>query len=317
MRRKDSKCKADDAVPGYIGLFESGELERRAAVLEAKLDACDLCPRACRADRNNGKTGYCGVDNRPMVASITLHPWEEPPISGTRGSGTVFFSGCTLKCVFCQNYPISQLGVGRIISTEELASGMLDLQKKGAHNINLVTSTHQMAAVVRALVIAAPLGLRIPLVYNSSGYESTGTLKLLDGIVDIYLPDIKYADSEAARRFSGAGDYVMHNRAALREMWGQVGPLRTGADGVARGGMLVRHMVLPEDMSGTRECLGFLAGEFGSRIWVSLMNQYFPAHKGLDTPPFDRKVSAAEYEDAFAALADLQIANGFVQDAGT
>ncbi len=220
---------ANVAGSGYLELLETGELLRRAEALDAKLTRCDLCPRACGVDRKSGKVGYCSVGSLPRIAAINLHPWEEPPISGTRGSGTIFFSGCTLRCIFCQNYPISQLGVGREMSVEDLASGMLKLQDKGAHNINLVTSTHQMPAVVHALVRAAHRGLRIPLVYNSSGYESVETLRLLDGIIDVYLPDIKYSDPEIAEKYSGAADYVSCNREALVEMWRQAGPIRTDA----------------------------------------------------------------------------------------
>jgi putative pyruvate formate lyase activating enzyme len=200
------------------------------------------------------------------------------------------------------------------MSVEELASGMLELQKKGAHNINLVTSTHHMAAVVRALLSAARRGLRIPLVYNSSGYESVETLRLLDGIVDVYLPDIKYSNPQTAERYSGASDYVVRNREALLEMWRQVGPLRTDPEGIALRGMIVRHLVLPENLSGSGECFSFLVGQLGPQVWVSLMNQYFPAHKGLTTPPLDRKTTEAEYEAAFVAMTELGILNGFVQD---
>ncbi|MFZ2446176.1 MAG: radical SAM protein [Syntrophobacteraceae bacterium] len=301
-------------TPGYVGMSGSGELSRRAGVLEERLSRCDLCPRGCGVDRNGGKTGYCGVDGRLKVAAINLHPWEEPPISGTGGSGTVFVSGCTLRCLFCQNYPISQFGVGREMSAEYLASQMLRLQEKGAHNINLVTPTHQIAGLARALDIAAKRGLRIPLVYNSSGYESVETLAVLDGIIDIYLPDIKYSDASVAQKFSGAADYVRRNRVALIEMWRQVGGIQTDSSGIARRGMIVRHMVLPEDLAGTSECLSFLAREIGPGVWVSLMNQYFPAHRGVDTPPLDRKVSEEEYEAACAALTGLGLINGFVQE---
>jgi putative pyruvate formate lyase activating enzyme len=188
------------------------------------------------------------------------------------------------------------------------------LQKKGAHNINLVTPTHQIAAIVRALVGAAHRGLRIPLVYNSSGYESVETLKILDEVIDIYLPDIKYSDAQTARKYSGAADYVDRNREALVEMWRQVGPIRTSAEGIALRGMMVRHLVLPENLSGTDECLSFLARRIGPQVWVSLMNQYFPAHKGPSTPPLDRKTTRKEYEAAFSAMTELGISNGFVQD---
>jgi putative pyruvate formate lyase activating enzyme len=310
----DPSPDGHEPMPGYVYLYAEGELRRRAEALEAILNRCELCPRACGVDRNAGKTGFCGIDAQLKVASINLHHWEEPPISGTRGSGTVFFSGCTLKCVFCQNYPISQLGVGQMMSIEDLASGMVRLQKMGAHNINLVTSAHQMAGVVKSLLLAVPLGLRIPLVYNSSGYESLATLKILDGIVDIYLPDIKYSDSRLAQGYSGAGDYVGINRRALIEMWRQTGPIRTDENGVARKGMIVRHMVLPGGLAGTEESLAFLKHQLGPEIWISLMNQYFPAYKGTDLPPLDRKVTETEYETAFQALTDLGLLNGFVQD---
>jgi putative pyruvate formate lyase activating enzyme len=200
------------------------------------------------------------------------------------------------------------------MSIEELAEGMLKLQKKGAHNLNLVTPTHQVAAVARALVLAVPRGLRLPVVYNTSGYESVETLRLLEGIVDVYLPDIKFADADIARFCSNRADYVVNNRAALLEMWRQAGPMALDEEGVAYKGMLVRHMVLPKDLSGTYKSLKFLSDNMGPRIWVSLMNQYFPAHKGLRTPPLDRKVTPEEYETAFRALMDLNLDNGFVQE---
>lgn len=300
-------------LPGYVALHESGRLAELSRILNELLASCVLCPRRCRVDRNAGERGACGVDGRPMVAAVNIHPWEEPPISGAGGSGTIFFSGCTLKCIFCQNYPISQMGVGRSMGVEELASGMLKLQKQGAQNINLVTAAHQMPAVVSALELAVPEGLRIPLVYNTSGYERVEILRLLDGVVDIYLPDIKYADEKAAEFCSGRKDYVRNNRTSLKEMWRQVGALRVDSGGIARRGMMVRHLVLPGGLAGTRQSLTFLADALGTGVWVSLMNQYFPAHKALDTPPLDRKVSEAEYEEAFEVLIALGFHDGFVQ----
>lgn len=315
MDSKTPACLEDcSGFPSYLEMLGPGELVRRADLLDEKLRRCDLCPRGCGVDRNSGKTGYCGVDNRPKIAAINLHHWEEPPISGTRGSGTIFFSGCTLRCIFCQNYPISQLGVGRVMSVEEIAEAMLDLQGKGAHNINLVTSAHQMASFVRALAMAAERGLRIPIVYNSSGYESLETLSILDGIIDIYLPDIKYSDPQIAQKLSAARDYVEHNRPALLEMWRQVGPILLDSRGIARKGMIVRHLVLPGGLAGTRDSLSYLVRELGPDVWVSLMNQYFPAHKGLSHPPLDRKTSEEEYETAFDAMLELGILNGFTQD---
>ena len=202
------------------------------------------------------------------------------------------------------------------MGVEELAEGMLTLQRKGAHNLNLVTATHQMAAVVQALLQAVPRGFRLPIVHNGSGYERVEVLELLDGIVDIYLPDIKYADSKIAQRCSGRSDYVACNRRALLEMWRQVGPLEVDADGIACRGLLVRHLVLPEDLSGTRESLAFLAEEIGPEVWISLMHQYFPAHEACHCPPLDRKVTNQEYEKAFRTVCDLGLENGFIQASG-
>lgn len=300
--------------PGYMELFRSGELSRRARLLDESLERCVLCPRQCGVNRKAGKLGACGVGAEPRVAAMSIHPWEEPPLSGRRGSGTVFFSGCTLQCLFCQNFPISQLGVGRLLTVEELAEGMLRLQRKGAHNINLVTATHQMAAFLKALELAVPLGLRLPIVYNTSGYERVQILRLFQDVVDVYLPDIKYDSPLIAERLSGRADYVEANRAALREMWRQTGPLVCNGEGLAVGGVIVRHMVLPEDLSGTASCMAFLAREMGPAVWVSLMNQYFPAHKAHHMPPLDRKVTAEEYEAALQALYQAGLENGFVQE---
>jgi len=309
----DIEIERTEYLPSYLGLYEKGVLAARAQELVRRLASCDLCPRRCGVDRRAGHVGACGVGARPKVAAMSIHPWEEPPISGTGGSGTIFFSGCTLNCVFCQNYPISQLGVGRTMGIEELAAGMLRLQNKGAHNINLVTSTHQMAAVVEALLLAIPRGLRLPIVYNSSGYENVEILRLLEGIVDIFLPDIKYSDDDAARFCSRRSDYVEHNRMALLEMWRQGGALRVNDESVAYRGLLIRHLVLPRNLSGTRSSLAFLADRMGTDTWISLMNQYFPAHKAHGLSPLDRKVTREEYEEAFKALDDFGFNNGFVQ----
>lgn len=314
LRMKNQKMTGLSCSPGYLKLFERGLLEKRAHMLEDLLNHCVLCPRKCGVNRYEGAGGACGVDSRPKVAAMNTHPWEEPPVSGARGSGTIFFSGCTLKCIFCQNYPISQMGIGRTISVEELAGGMLKLQEQGAHNINLVTSTHQMPVVVRALCLAVQRGLHLPIVYNSSGYERVETLRLLEDIVDIYLPDIKYDDVNAARFCSQREDYVDYNRPALIEMWRQVGPLQLDEHGIAWRGLLVRHMVLPENLSGTRNCLGFLRHHLGPDVWVSLMHQYFPAYKALTSPPLDRKVTRKEYRQACGALLELGLDNGFLQD---
>ncbi len=300
--------------PGYLRMIHDGTLKAKAEALKERLRACDLCPRRCGVDRLSGKLGFCRTDGRLKVAAVSLHPWEEPPIAGSGGSGTVFFSGCTLHCLFCQNYPISQMGVGRIIEPEELAERMLRLQRRGAHNINLVTPTHQVPQFVEALVIAAQRGLRLPIVYNSSGYERVSLVQELDGIVDIYLPDIKCASPEAAAFFCGRPDYVLQNRRALLAMWRQVGPLQCDADGVAVRGLLIRHLILPEGLSGTAQCLAFLRRALGKDVWVSLMDQYFPAHKAMSTPPLDRKPTAEEIQAAVHAAWRLGLRNVFTQE---
>jgi putative pyruvate formate lyase activating enzyme len=293
--------------PSYLALYESGELARRADEARGRLAACDLCPRRCGTDRLGGQAGFCGAPADAVVASHNRHDGEEPPISGTRGSGTIFFSHCTLRCVFCQNYPISQQGVGRRVGAAGLAEMFLDLQKRGCHNVNFVTPTHYVPEILAALLAAIPRGFRLPLVYNTSGFESLETLALLDGVIDIYLPDIKYADDKSARRLSAAPSFVETNRAALREMWRQVGPLDEDDEGVARRGLIVRHLVLPHQLAGTRDCLEWLAREIGPAVHVSLMSQYFPANRAEEFDALRRRVT----EDEYAPLTDLAFELGF------
>lgn len=303
------------ANPSYLRLYASGELARRAEAARAALAACTLCPRRCRVDRLTGLAGYCRSGATARVASWNRHSCEEPPISGTRGSGTIFFSGCTAACLFCQNYPISQLGVGRDAPEPELASMMLELQRRGCHNLNLVTATHFIPQVLGALVLAIPQGLCLPIVYNTSGYELVETLRLLEGIVDIYLPDAKYADDAPARQLSGYRDYVAHNRAALQEMWRQVGPeLPLGGDGLAVRGMIVRHLVLPGGLAGSQEVARWLAANLSTGLHVSIMSQYFPAHRAVGHPILGRKVTAAEYAAAVAAFTAAGLENGWQQE---
>ena len=233
-------------------------------------------------------------------------------MSGHRGSGTIFFSNCSLSCCFCQNYPISQLGHGRETSVEELAGSMLELQARGAHNINLVTATHFAPQWAQALVLARGRGLRVPLVYNTGGFERVEILAMLEGMVDVYLPDMKYADDRHARALSGAPGYVDANRAAVREMHRQVGRLRVDSSGVAARGLIVRHLVLPGGVSGTREVLEFLAG-LSPRVHVSLMGQYFPAHRAPEFPGLNRKLHRREYADAVAHLDRLNLRDGWLQ----
>jgi putative pyruvate formate lyase activating enzyme len=310
-----SVLPADARCPRYVGLHRSGELQRRAERAWASLSHCELCPHRCGVDRLSGELGRCRSGAQPKVASRYLHPWEEPPISGARGSGTIFFSGCTGRCGFCQNYPISQLGVGREIGVEGLAKMMLDLQRRGAHNINFVTPSHWAAAILAALPPAVEGGLRLPLLYNASGYERVETLCWLEGVIDIWLPDSKYADDEIAQRLSGLPDYVQHNRAALLEMYRQVGSeVVLDDEGIAIRGMIVRHLVLPGGLAGTARVLEWLADHLSVQIHVSLMSQYFPAHNCVDDPLLGRKLTEEEYEAAFDALSASGLENGWVQD---
>ncbi len=300
--------------PGYLLLSESGELQRRAEQGMARLSHCSICPRACGVNRLEGERGFCQGGRLPVVASWNSHPWEEPPISGTRGSGTVFFGGCSGRCRFCQNYPISQLGVGREVQIAELADMMLELQSRGCHNINLVTATHFVPQVLSALSIAVWQGLRIPLVYNCAGYEDLETLRLLDGVVDIYLPDAKYADDEPAREFSGFPRYVEVNRAALKEMYRQVGELELDEQGLAVRGIIVRHMVLPGGLAGTPQVLHWIARELSPTVHVSLLAQYFPAHRALGHPLLGRRLTWEEYDAAMAVFEASDLENGWLQE---
>ncbi len=298
----------------YHDLFQSGELLERVRAAYARLRSCDLCPHQCRVNRVRGEAGFCRAGFKPRIASATLHRGEEPPISGTRGSGTIFFSWCTLRCRFCQNFPISQLGNGEELSTGSLAERMLRLQRSGAHNINLVTPGHYLPQILAALWLAIPKGLRLPLVWNSNGYETVDALALLDGIVDIYLPDMKYADEEPAVRFSSAPGYRDINRAAIREMFRQVGQLQMDEEGIAHRGLIIRHLVLPEGAAGSRETLRWIAETVGTETHVALMNQYFPAYQAESTPGLQRKISNEEYAEAVEALHEYGLENGWVQD---
>ncbi len=249
-----------------------------------------------------------------MVSSYNLHHGEEPPISGSRGSGTIFFTNCILRCVYCQNYPISQLGVGKVYTHRDLADMMLYLQRKGAHNINFVTPTHFVPSILKALVIAVERGFRLPLVYNTSGYERAETLKILDGIVDIYLPDIKYSSDLMAKKYSKAKDYVRYNREALKEMFRQVGPLRLNREGVAVRGLLIRHLVLPNDIAGSEESLRFIARELSPEVPISLMSQYFPAYRAKDIRELSRPILPEEYERVLELMERFGLRRGWIQE---
>jgi len=285
-------------VPAYLELHRSGELKNRAARAQAMLEDCQLCPHRCRANRIQGKTGTCRTAATAIVSSYGPHFGEEKPLVGAHGSGAIFLSYCNLRCVFCQNYTISQQGEGEPVDANEIAGMMLSLQKRGCHNINLVTPTHVVPQILSALVIAAESGLSIPLVYNCGGYESVETLKLLDGVIDIYMPDMKYSDEPHARAFSGAKNYPDVNRKAVKEMHRQVGDLQIDGRGIATRGLLVRHLVMPNNIAGTKGVVSFLAAEISKETYLNVMDQYRPAHRAHEIPRIARPLHREEYLDA-------------------
>lgn len=297
---------AKELRPGYLGLLETGELARRAEAAARHLERCDLCARDCRVNRRAGTAGaVCRTGARAVVASYGPHHGEEDPLRGRRGSGTIFFSWCNLRCAYCQNRDISQKGIGREAGADEIAGMMLELQRNGCHNVNLVSPSHVVAQIVAAVAIAARRGLRLPLVYNTGGYDSPEALALLDGIIDIYMPDMKYGDSALARKYSKVRDYVAVNRTAVREMHRQVGDLELDGNGIARRGLLVRHLVLPHGVAGTEGVLGFLAAEISRNTYLNLMDQYRPCHRAGEFPELGRPVTAEEYRAALDSAARL------------
>jgi putative pyruvate formate lyase activating enzyme len=304
--------------PGYLALYRSGELKRRAERLEARIASCDICPRRCRVNRLENERGFCHSGYLPIVSAVCAHHGEEPPISGSKGSGTVFFGNCNMRCVYCQNYQISQdwrKQQTNEISFSGLAEKMLYLQDElGCHNINFVSPSHFVPQLVRAVLEAVPLGLKVPLVYNSSGYDSVETLRVLDGIISVYLPDLRYASDKWAGKFSRAWDYVEHARAAIKEMHRQVGELVVDDGGVAQRGLIVRHLILPNGLAGSRESLKWLAREVSPEVTVSIMAQYYPSHCAPQIPLLLRTISESEYEEVLRLLDELGLENGWVQE---
>lgn len=300
--------------PKYIKAHHDGTLRKKADQLYQALANCAICPRNCRIDRLRGQIGFCRTAKQARVFSYFAHHGEEPALSGKNGSGTIFFSQCNLRCVYCQNHEFSQEVKGREVSEEELASFMLELQQEGCHNINFVTPTHVIPQILKALSLAVEKGLKIPLVYNSSGYDSLDTLRLLDGIFDIYLPDARYADCENSLKYSQAKDYPQINKEALREMHRQVGIAQLNPDEIIEKGLIVRHLVLPNKLSGTGEIMAFIARELGQDTCISLMSQYFPCHKAKDYPELTRRLTMEEYQEAMDIMHSHGLHNGWVQD---
>ena len=287
--------------PAYLELLESGELAERVARAWQRLEDCDLCARYCHVNRLKTIDGaVCRTGARAVAHSHGPHHGEEDVLRGHNGSGTIFFSWCNLRCVYCQNWDISQKGLGREVEPGDLARMMLELQAQGCHNINFVTPSHVVAQIIAAVEIAARQGLALPLVYNTAGYDSLEALELLDGIVDIYMPDMKYGDAGKAHHYSHVRNYVEVNRTAVREMHRQVGDLVLDDGGVARRGLLVRHLVLPENIAGTDSILDFLAREVSTDTYINIMDQYRPCYRADDNPPLERPLTNKEFAQALA-----------------
>jgi putative pyruvate formate lyase activating enzyme len=285
----------------------------KLAYFRSHLEACRLCPRACGVNRLAGELGACKAGARPKVASYCVHIGEEPPISGTSGSGTIFFSHCSLACVYCQNFPISQLGHGNVVGVDDLAGMMLELERRGAHNVNLVTPTHFLPQVVEAVLAARRRGLRVPIVYNVSGYERPEVIAMLDGVVQVYLADMRYATEACGQKYSGVADYPARNREAIKAMLACAGHLQC-RNGLATGGLIVRHLVLPSLLSETRSILRYISEELSPDTAVSLMSQYFPANRAHLYPEINRKVTTDEYLEAVSLLHRLGLEHGWTQD---
>ncbi len=278
-----------------------------------ELDVCKLCPRECGTARSKGNIGLCGCDNTLRVARIAPHYFEEPPISGDNGSGAIFFSGCNLKCIFCQNYNISTLNFGKEISIEELANKMVLLQNKGCHNINLVTPTQYIPHIKESIILAKSKGLNIPIVYNTSGYEKVESLKLLDGLIDIYLPDLKYFDDFLAMKYSKAPHYFDFASAAIKEMYRQVGNPVFDDNGLLKKGLIVRHLLLPEEKEDSKKIIKYLYDTYKDNIYISIMNQYTPLKQVEHIDSLNHKVLESDYDEVIDYACNLGVVNAFMQ----
>jgi putative pyruvate formate lyase activating enzyme len=288
-----------ESLPGYVSLLNTGELERRVADCFHHLCICDVCALNCPVDRTSGKLGACRTGINARVSSYNAHHGEESPLSGWCGSGTIFFTRCNLKCQYCQNHDISQTNLGEEVNSDELARIMLRLQYLGCHNINLVSPSHIVPQILSAVFKAAQTGLHIPLVYNSGGYDSLSMLALLDGVIDIYMPDMKYGDAAMALKYSRIPDYPRINQIAVTEMYRQVGDLLIESNGIATHGLLIRHLVLPNNLAGTERIVQFLAKDISKNTYVNLMDQYYPAYKASEFPELNRRITRDEYYHAY------------------
>ncbi len=312
--------RSETVESGYIGLYHSGELKRRAERLEARLASCDICPRQCRVNRLEGEPGFCHSAYLPIVAAVCAHHGEEPALSGSVGSGAVFFGNCNMRCVYCQNYQISQdwkRQQSKEVDFHALAESMLYLQDElGCHNINFVSPSHFVPQLVRSVLEAVPMGLKIPLVYNTNSFDSVKTLKELDGIISIYLPDLRYASDTWAEKFSQAPGYVAQAREAIKEMYRQVGELVVDEFGLAQRGLIVRHLILPSGLAGSEDSLTWLSDEISPTVTVSIMSQYLPLYRAQRIPLLARTISVFEHAAVIKLLDEVGFENGWVQEIG-
>ncbi len=298
------------SYPSYLELYESGELKERIERAKELSYRCVLCPRVCMANRVDGEIGECGVGRFALLSSYGPHFGEESVLRGWRGSGTVFFAGCNMRCVYCQNYEISQLKMGTEVSPRQLAEVFLKIQDMGCHNLNLVTPSHVIWHILEALYIAIGKGFRLPIVYNTSSYDSLQSLKLMRGIVDIYMPDIKYSDSSKGLKYSGVKSYWEITKKAVKEMYSQVGDLIVGEDGLAKRGVLIRHLVLPRNIAGSKKVMEFIANELSKDAWVNIMDQYYPTYEAWDYYELSRRITSEEYWDVARYASELGIHRG-------
>jgi putative pyruvate formate lyase activating enzyme len=282
----------------------------------SSIEKCEICPHNCKVNRLEGKIGRCKATDKVKIALASVHNFEEPCISGTNGSGTVFFSNCNLKCVFCQNYKISQQGLGREISIEELADIFIEQQNKKVENINLVTPTMYIYHIIEAIKIARKKGLNIPIVYNTNGYENVETIKKLNGYIDIYLPDLKYYDNDLAFKYSGIKNYFENATEAIKEMYNQVGAPVLDENGIMKKGVIIRHLVLPNNLQNSKDVLKWINDNIDNKVFVSVMAQYFPTHRAKDFPELNRKLTKEEYEEIENFLYSLNLDNGYIQELG-
>jgi len=309
-----SSQNPDKLYPSYLNAFNNSTLGITAKSALKMLESCLICPRKCKVNRLKNELGFCKTGSKARVYSFSPHHGEEPPISGTKGSGTIFFSRCNMACVYCQNYKFSQTEAGKEVGREELAEIMLQLQKEGCHNINLVTPTHVLPQILEALNLAIPKGLKIPLVYNTSGYELRDMIKLLSGIVDIYLEDMRYGENEMAVKYSLAPGYPQYNQEATLEMHRQTGVAEFDDEGIITKGLIIRHLVLPNKISGTQKVMEFIAEKISPETYISLMSQYFPYFKAQNLPGISRRISLEEYLEAKKIMKKCGLHNGWTQD---